>query len=354
MSTARRFHPTRGRAAGFTLIELMIGMVIAMIGVIIMMQVVINSEERNRTTSGGNEALSSGAVTLHLLQRDLMQAGYGLNALRLLGCNLTIPTGATLPIAPLAINPDVGLVPAADTSTDRLLVMYGNDDGQPEGNTINSVAGNSYAAQSPSAFSVGDYVIGAPDSCAGGLTLARVTAVDAANVTVNTADPSATVLYNLGQQPRIAAYAVRNGSLTVCDYLSADCRTNNATTYVAITGNIPSLRAVYGRDTTAGAMDMVVDTWDQTQPTSACTWARVAAARVAVVARSNQYETKLDTTTGLRTCEEVTSAAPTWTGSTAAPIVLSNGSNWQCYRYRTFEGVTPIRNVIWMGAQSGC
>lgn len=344
----------RRLSGGFTLVELLIGMLIAMIGVIIMMEVLLSSEERTRTTTGGNDALSNGAVMLHVLQRDLLQAGYGLNAMKLLGCSVVLPTGATVALSPMVINPATTLVPAGDANTDRILVFYGNDNGQPEGNTIYTVTGNDYSVQSPTAFAVGDYVIAAPDTCTAALTLAKVTAVDTSKVTVDTVLPSGTVLYNMGKAPRVVAYAVRGGSLTSCDFMSVDCRTNNATNWAAVSANIPSLRAVYGRDTTAGSMDGIVDSYDQTTPTDACGWARVASARVAIVARSAQYESQIDAGTGQRACQQVTTAAPAWQGTSAAPIVLSGLADWQCYRYRTFESVAPVRNVIWMGVQPGC
>ena len=108
---------------GFSLVELLVGILIAMLGVLVMMQALLNFEERGRTTGDGNEALSNGAVMLHVLSRDLQQAGYGLNSLSLLGCQLRVPTGATLTIAPAQINPGAGVLPAQDADTDALLVM---------------------------------------------------------------------------------------------------------------------------------------------------------------------------------------------------------------------------------------
>ena len=73
-------------AAGFSLVEIMVGMVIGMLGLIIMMQVFSLSESQKRTTTGGGDAHSNGAIALFGLQRDLRQAGFGVsdpNAARL-------------------------------------------------------------------------------------------------------------------------------------------------------------------------------------------------------------------------------------------------------------------------------
>src|SRR3954464_15140737 len=112
MNTSARHLPLRHAAQrGFTMIEVLIGLLIAMIGVVIMMEVLITSEQRARTTTTGNDATSGGAIMMHMLQHDLVQAGYGINSTGLLGCTLTLPNGKKVPLAPVAI------FNAADTST---------------------------------------------------------------------------------------------------------------------------------------------------------------------------------------------------------------------------------------------
>lgn len=364
MSKARTpaTHRRRGHA-GFSLIEIMVGMVIALIGVVIMMEVLLTSDQRSRTSSAGNDATSSGAVLLHMMQRDLSQAGYGINALRLLGCNVVLPThGAVVPLAPIVINPPAALVPAGDPNTDTLLTFTGNDNGQPEGNAVQTPpTGAVYLMQAPQAFMVNDYVVAHPGACTANLTLARVTAVSGTSVTVNTAQAGAATLYNMGRVPKVIAYRVRNGSLKSCDFMVADCRIDNAANWTDVVGNIVALRAQYGRDTSAtGSMDGTIDVWDQTTPTNACGWSRTQAVRFALVARSSQFESKVDTATGQRTCDTVTTTAPTWLGTagvafnlTANPDSTPN-TTWQCYRYKTFENTAPTRNVIWMGTQAAC
>ncbi|MDB5958649.1 PilW family protein [Ramlibacter sp.] len=345
--------PSGRYARGFSLIEIMVGLVIAMIGVIIMMEVLITSEQRTRTTNAGNEATSGGAVMLHMLTTDLKQAGYGFNNATTLGCSITVPTGAVVPLAPVVINPATSLIPAGDANTDTLLVAYGSGNGQPEGNKVTGIAGSVYKVQAAESFAPNDYVVAAPCTTSG--ILAKVTAASPAtlSVTVNTVQAGATTLYNLGAAPRIVAYAVRNGSLTSCDFMTNDCRTNSATNWVAVSGNIVSLRLQYGHGTAANGQ---VSSWNQTTPATQCDWMKTPAVRLALLARSTQYETTISDTTKQRTCEAVTGATPLWTGSSGtpnAPFVLSN-SDWQCYRYKTFESTAPARNIIWSASDSGC
>ena len=365
----------------------MIGMVIGMLGIIVMMQIFALAEGQRRATTGGGDAQTNGAISLYGVQRDIRQAGWGNSELKLIGCDVLIRPGVTLnPMAPLTINHPA--IPPGDANTDTLLVTYGNTNGSPQGDGLvaGNVVANIYPVQTPTSFNVNDWVIAiarnrpaqpTPCGTTQSLILDRVTCVgaacagaSAANVVVTTGMPVNTLaggspsstLYNLGQAPRILAYAIRGGNLTLCDYVANDCgaagNTGNAAIWVPIAGNIVSLRAEYGRDTTnlaTLAMDGVVDIYDQTTPdlqtvnnvaptpTTACGWARISAVRLVLVARSGQFEKTA-----------VTAAAPVWLGSAAAPIDLTGDGNWQNYRYKIFQTVVPLRNLAWLGAQAGC
>lgn len=355
---------------GFSLIEVVIGLMIGLLGITVMLQAFQMTEERRRTTTSGSDALTIGAIALYDLQRNIRQAGYGYSSTRLLNCKITLPSGADIPLAPVIINPGASVIPSGDANTDTLLVIVGNSNTEPQGNLILSqFSSNPIIVQMPSGFVANDYVIVAPDVCPSSspyLLLDRVVSVGTTSVTLATGG-SGTAIYNFGQSPKILAYAVRNGSLRVCDYLSNNCSTDlSDSAWVPIAGNIAGLRAQYGHDTSV-PMDGVFDVYDQTTPTNACGWSRITASRIAVVARSSQYETRLNSV-GRRVCNPVTSSAPVWDGgvannplgSTATPLDVSklvdggDSSDWQCYRYKVFQTVVPLRNIAWMGVQSGC
>jgi type IV pilus assembly protein PilW len=311
--------PAMAKARGFTLVEVMVAMVIGMIGIIIMMQVFASAEGQKRTTTGTGDAQSNGAMAIYTLQRDIREAGYGFNALNALGCALVLPSRTLTQLAPVVINPPIADVPAGDANTDTLLIAYGNGEGSPEGDVITAVpSATVIGVQTAASFSVGSQVIAAPsgptDGCS--LTLAKVESpIAAPNLTTSVASGAVDggTLFNLGINPRIRAYAVRGGNLTYCDYINddgdpVDC--SLAANYVAISNNIVSLRAQYGRDTTATADG--IDTWDQNPllpaPASAeiraCRWARASALRIAVVARNSQVDQGI-----------LTAQAPVWAGS---------------------------------------
>jgi type IV pilus assembly protein PilW len=349
------------RSAGFTLIEIMIAIAIGLIGTIVMMQLFALSEGQKRTITSGGDAQTNGAIALHSLQRDVRQSGYGVSAYKLLGCDLALGTGVTLnAMTPFTINHTA--IPGGDANTDTLILVSGNGNGSSEGSLILSTSASaspSYTVQIPASFSINDRVIAEPQTrpttCA--LTLDTVASIAGRDIRVSnsTSGMDKGTLFNLGQRPSVLVYAVRNSSLTVCDYMEDDCgdsdNLGDTTVWVPVVSNIVSLKAQYGRDT-SNPMDGSVDTYDQTvaSPTTTptvstiqCGWARLSAVRIALVARSGQYE-KTD----------VTTAAPTWAGSIGNPIDLSGDTNWRRYRYKTFESVVPIRNINWLGAQSGC
>src|SRR5206468_11786285 len=128
-----------------------------------------------------------------------------------------------------------------------------------------------------------------------------------------------------------------------------------AANWTAVAGNIVSLRAQYGKDTTAPGMDGTVDAdgWNQVTPATSCEWVRASTVRYVIVARSTTYESAINSA-GQRTCEQVTPNPLVWTGTAGAPIDLTAAADWQCYRYRAFENVAPSRNIVWMGVQAGC
>ncbi len=352
-----RLRDQRSGESGFSLIEIMVGMVIGLLAIIIMMQVFAVSEERKRTANAGSDAQNSAVIALDGLQRDIGQSGYGFSMTRLLGCNLQLPFGAPVPLAPVIINPPVAVIPAGDANTDTLLVSYGLGNDQPEGYNVLSQSGTTYTLIGTTMLRVGDRVIAAPAACGATLVLGTVQAVNASVVQLSTS-AAGTGLFNLGATPRFLAYAVRNGNLVVCDYMAANCGDATAATLAnpaiwrLVAENIASLRAQYVQDTSGPPMDGTVDTYTQTTPVNACQWARTPAIRLALVARSAQFEK-----------ENVTLAAPQWSGSTSpTPVVIGVPTNpdgtpdalWQRYRYRVFETVVPIRNVAWMGVVSGC
>jgi type IV pilus assembly protein PilW len=350
-------HPSRLQR-GFSLIELMVGVVLALIAVIVVMQIFQQSEKNKRTTTGSSSASMDGAVAFTDLQRDLRQGGMGFSNLVELGCSLTLRAGVAISnIGPVTINPATTVVPAGDANTDTLLIVYANGNSSPEGDTVsNHPNATTFNVNTPSAFTVGNYVVSAlqqkPTPCT--LVLDKVVTIAATTpgsaITTATGNAAAAdTLYDWGLSPRVVAYRVSNGRLQQCDYTAFNCSsTSTAGAWLDLVDGVVSLRALYGRDTSPN-MTGFADTYDQTTPASTCGWARTEALRLALTLRSGQLETSAVTGTAVGLA-----APPTWSGAASAPIDVTGNAQWAQYRYKVYESLVPLRNMAWIGAQTSC
>jgi len=368
----------RRRAAGFTLIELMIGVLIGLLASLAVTQVMVNAEGQKRTTTSGSDAQINGALALRTLQRELAPAGYGFAAVpSVIGCALTATFNAT-PIAgfsnvlaPIVItpgatanDPDSIRVLASGKSSYSLplrIVSPGYNPAVAATSTEFPVA-TVRTVEGPSATSPGDLMI-AVANAASPCEVFHVTADPTVTPVVTRADEAAkwnptgypthtygdgNFLINMGLMVDrtftvgTATSALRQTSLKI----AADS-TPSYEGPVDLFPNIVNLKALYGKDTNC---DQVVDTWDNTVPTTNAQWLQVLAVRVAVVSRSAQYEK-----------DPVTFANPSWDVGTAVVIPgsttcgaskclalkVDGPADWQHYRYKVFDTVIPLRNMLW-------
>lgn len=392
--------------AGFSLIEIMVGMVMGLISMVIVMQVFGTFEGQKRTTTGGSDAQTNGGVSLYTIERDVRMAGYGFADA--LGC--TVKTAQATPINQTAANTSFVLAPVTITQgigglPDGISVMGSNKQkwSVPVRNVLqHTPSATSFDLSSTIGIDINDLLIAyetnAPDAVInpGALNktcaLIQVSNVDSVNLMVaytggnwngNAAIfPAAdytdqAMLINVGSL-MVHNYSIdANSNLITAEYNSA---TNAYDTAEVLSPEVVNLQAQYGFDTrgaaaiaaacpasTASGQCSIVDTWSDTMITAdqtgvALTQAqaigRMYAVRFAVVARSGLKE-KPDITTGV--CNTTTSAGPDnrprWAFDATNPsgIVIDISKNpdgtanadWRCYRYKTFETVVPLRNAIW-------
>jgi type IV pilus assembly protein PilW len=153
-------------------------------------------------------------------------------------------------------------------------------------------------------------------------------------------------LINLGQPAKFIyrSYSVGANGLSVLMFNAGTGGTSSQDIY----SGIVSLQAVYGK--ALGATDpLQASVWNADDPALDTAdssgavikgWSRVVAVRIAVVARSQQYEKT-----------EVTPSLPQWhpDGVTATDLKIdtSTSTDWKHYRYKVYESVVPLRNMIW-------
>jgi hypothetical protein len=283
--------------AGFSLVDIMVGMVISLLGTIIIFQVFSVSEGIKRTTTSGGDALQNGAVALSTLENSLKQAGYGF----FLNANGATPA-TSLGAPPAAFAPVWIPLNAATNTSDSIAITYRQDGRQ-------AVAGApcSIVPLTPPNWDFGAFV---PD-------LTVLTAVVIPALTVET-----------------FSIQVNNGVPQLCSSVNG-----------VIADGIVLMKAEYGTDTVGNG---VVTAWNQTIPANVLS---VLAVRLVVVARSAQPEDKDANgkrATGNNCATTTVNLIPTSlatfpTVDISAGTGLAVGDSWKCYRYKTFENTVPIR-----------
>ena len=158
------------------------------------------------------------------------------------------------------------------------------------------------------------------------------------------------LLFTLGRSPSVVTYQIGNDKLqssTLIPYLAAPT--------ADIGDGIVQLKALYGKDTNP---DPLVDTlvWDTTLPGNATQWLQLRAVRIALLARSAKFEkTAVTADCVWPTAPNPPYPAPNspyWSGGCFAMTNLTGGgsateNDWHRYRYRVYETVVPLRNMIW-------
>lgn len=383
-------HLKPGTQAGFSLIEVMVGVVIALVGLVAMVQTQVNSDRQQRSINSGGDAQVSGTISAFHIERDLRNAGAGFGNSSYLGCTVSAfdaqrsPGAFTFPLAPVQI------VNGAAGAPDEIRVLYGNSSALSSSYGVSTAAATSTTMQSSrNGLALGDLVVittPASPSIAQGCRLAEITntaplspddgrtighnataytrttpppairlaagagqctgagscAVRYNPVAVTVAFPAADTpagtvgeLRSLGDDPRLNAWAVNTTSST----LTLRDRLHNATAS-DVSDGVVDLQAEYGLDTNG---DDVVDTWQGADPGD---WTQVRSIRFAILSRGQDYDKAA-----------VTTNAPTWSGgifvmrnvdNTADAGTGSLGvNNWRNYRYNVFEVTVPLRNMIW-------
>jgi len=164
-------------------------------------------------------------------------------------------------------------------------------------------------------------------------------------------------LYSLGDQPRRNIWSIRNGTtLTVSNDLRyADTNGDGANDWNEVSDGIINMQAQYGIDANNDEMISAAE-WTTVNPAD---WSNVRAIRIALLARSGQYEKAAvpnQASCATNPALDPTSCQrPSWLGGTftmtnvdgTTDTKSEDPNDWRHYRYRVYETVIPLRNMIW-------
>lgn len=366
--------PLLRREAGMSLVELMVGMLIGLIGIIIITHVYVSNEQQKRATTSAGSAQTNGAIALFALERDLRQAGFGLNHSRAFQCNCdwitnagcstvqyyyggtySFPPAGTLTGARNALTLYPVLITDSVNGPDTLSVFYGSDNERVLATQLTTAmanAGSVLTVDGTAGFEAGNLLVlqnGATCS------MMEVTAVTASTISHTGGNwnpggggtlPSyaaGAFIFNLGSAPAWKTYGISNGKLQLTDQFRV--MTQGAVSEDIMDG-IVDLQAQYGKDTNG---DGVVDVWTKQLPAVANTnftstdIMQIIAIRLAVLSRSDEWQKPAVP----GTCDATTIAnRPAWTGG-AFLTFDAVGALPSCYKYRVLETIVPLRNMIW-------
>lgn len=362
---------------GFTLIEIMVGLVIGLIATVIIFQVFAVAERQKRTTTGTSDAQGNGAIAVFMLERHMKMAGAGLNHASFGGCTTLHSydndiggpidaTGGSSLFNVAAIGDG-----ASPSGSDTITLLYYDDPSNSNFRYSDSVLSGTISNPSLDLQPLTAHNCNAGSMAlmaqGGTCMLMSVTGVTPSSGTTAPAtirhDPAPAGRYNpaagvsalWGNYVKYSArfqcfpglfrvsYGINGRELEVTE---PDPTAAGGTRTTPVVPDILDLQAQYGIDDPS--LVPPIQWVDATGPT----WAapsltdvrRIRAVRVAILALNSEYQ-KPPTDTGV--CDATTDAMRAGWSSWAALSPPTDLGDFHCYRFKVFESVIPLRNILW-------
>lgn len=340
------------RARGASLIDVLVGLAVALFSVVIVGQAFVAIDALRRNAAAAADAHSSASFALFALTTQIGNAGAGIDAAArwLDTCAVTTDIATTLRPIDVLIT-DGGAADRPDTLVLRQSLAHAN--AMPAAFAAAAPAGSNFRVESPDGFAAGDRVVAI--SRTGACAMTQVSSVEppvagvvgVAHTGVALDLPVSSVLLNLGPaaQASTIRFDVASGALRSTDIVNGDAP-------VPLISNVVNLKFQYGIDSDG---DGTLDTWVSAATAGAWSTAavlaaprakleRIKAVRVGITVRSDRIDRSLARSYHwvLFDCElDDKSACP---GRLEGTIAASTGGS---YHYRTLETVVALRNVIW-------
>jgi type IV pilus assembly protein PilW len=326
----------RFKQTGFSLVELMVGLVIGLLASLAIMQAFSAFEGQKRSTSGSSDAQTNGTIALASIQRDAQSAGFGLalpmadadnNALK---CDAIADFNGT----------NVFPVVITDGTSDTIMVRY----------STTALGAVPVEIKNVSNATDGTQVVNNIGCNANDLAL----------IMNGSSCKLTTVASTFSAAPKGGNYFVRldaaagapllTGAKLACmgdwanytyQVVSSKLQRNN----LPLVSEVVTMQAQYGVSDVASNNQVTqwVDAKGSWLTPTVADRNRIKAIRVAVVVRNGL----LEKTNVTDTCASGDPTLCTWTDKDAPVISLSTIANWQQYRYRTFKTIIPLRNMLW-------
>lgn len=368
------------RQRGFSLMELMVGLTIGLFVLLTVFQVYTTWDGRQRTGGSKSDAQIAGTQAAFALERDLRLAGLGFGAAAAaddpkVGCTVNaFFTGGAPQVFTFTMLP-IQIVNGAAGAPDQLDVLYGTSAVRSLREIVVGSDPTTKYLLNRAGMLPGDFVMLSNSTVPNSCQLVEVTHADPAvvgsprafwhrtvayqsaytaagvltNPTMNPAGGTAALefdeAFNLGPAPRANRWSI-GGATPLKPFLQ---RINQLPTNAAVSVSediaegIVNLQAQYGYDADDNGQ-IAANEWVDAIVPGPPDWRRVLAVRYALLARSRNFEAL-----------PFRAANPVWAGGRFVMTDLSGGAdtdpgganNWRAYRHVVYEGVIPMRNVLW-------
>jgi type IV pilus assembly protein PilW len=346
----------------------MIGVVVGLVTTLAITQILLTSEGNKRTTASGSDAQVNGVLAVDTLQDSIQAAGYGFTSLpQVIGCPLIANyNGAAVAGFPANLVPVI-ITDGASGAPDSIRIISSSK--QSFSVPINIVDPSfhvndlSFPVNAVNGVALGDLMVAAKDSATNcevfQATATPITSpIARADNAWNSAGfpdipyPTNSFVINLGALSDITYSVSAAGSLQSNKLVLSNTYVPSYTGNTDVYTNIVNMQAYYGKATSAG---QPITVWDNVTPTTNADWLLLLALQVAVVSRSDQYEKEIVTTgdlywdVGANSTIAGTVTCPTSTNKCVKLIIpkTANSDTWKHYRYKVFNTVIPLRNMIW-------
>jgi type IV pilus assembly protein PilW len=372
---------------GFSLVELMVGLVIGLLMSLVVYNVLNVNEGRKRTTTSLNDINQAGSYAIYQLDKLVRSAGSGftgggdkVGADYAFGCRLDMALSGT------QLTPAITAFPAPFNTVSTTIrvapVLIYDGAAGAGGDVIVTMSGNAGLGESPTSFSntpttallklvnhagvrANDVVLLAdipatnvlpclmqqvastfiPTAGGSNVALAGNYYADSINSRSVANFTATSQVVNLGQAPNLNMFAVgANNTLMKYDLMrnrqiSATAADPNPSVYV---DGVYQMHALYGVDTSPATSSL---TW--VAPTGVFSSANLRAGTLTAAAnlkRIKAIKIGVVMRTSLLENQTVNAATLQLFGDTAIPVTVN--LNPTTFRYRSFEAVIPLRNTL--------
>lgn len=389
------------RAAGFSLVELMVSVVIGMLAILFATRLVLSGEQTKDGAVGGSDSMQNGMLALYSLSNDAAQAGWGLNDTLAAGCETSFSDSGGYALAQISVNGvtrtplAAAVIQSGGAGPDVISMYAGKSAGavaslRMTGAVSAGVSVLPTNTRAPFGFANNDVLLVVPEpataanpACSIVQMSSMLSGASNDQIGLGTGNgfrfgPSGGLansyasnggrVFDLGKPELLSfhTWSVAGGNLL----LRATDIPGAGAQGVSVTDNIVSIKAQYGLDTRSlpsynplpppdgnGVQltqwsNAMIDADGDLTVAGPGDFQRVVALRLAVVARSKTAQRP-----GSDGQCHATDVKPTLfntaVGAAAAVPVTVNVAvagdpiAWQCYRYRVFETVVQVRNAQW-------